>query len=173
MSKVLVTSSYLTNIANAIRSKLGVSTTYTPSQMASAINSIPSISGAAKGTFTQSSTISSGTKNITTKAVIGFEPRFFCIIKNTPSTNQNMMYFSSWFRLSLTGTAAAYYTVRKSTNSSTYGSSDITASTMSAAYDNAGVAGYITYNPYNGQMYFKASSTIQLEQGDYTWIAVA
>lgn len=41
MSKVLVTESTLTDIANAIRSKLGVQTQYRPGQMAAAILSIP------------------------------------------------------------------------------------------------------------------------------------
>lgn len=41
MAKGLVTNTYLTNIANAIRAKLGVQTTYQPSQMAAAIESIP------------------------------------------------------------------------------------------------------------------------------------
>jgi len=41
MSKGLVTGTHLTNIANAIRTKLGVQTTYQPSQMAAAIESIP------------------------------------------------------------------------------------------------------------------------------------
>lgn len=45
MSKALVTQSYLTDIANSIRTKLGVQTTYTPSQMSSAIDSIPSGGG--------------------------------------------------------------------------------------------------------------------------------
>lgn len=40
MAKVLVSDQYLTNIADSIRSKLGVETTYTPAQMAAAINSI-------------------------------------------------------------------------------------------------------------------------------------
>ena len=41
MAKGLVTNTYLTNIGNAIRTKLGVQTTYKPSQMAAAIKSIP------------------------------------------------------------------------------------------------------------------------------------
>ena len=41
MSKVLVTESYLSQIANAIRSKLGGSTQYRPGDMANAIESIP------------------------------------------------------------------------------------------------------------------------------------
>ena len=40
MAKVLITETYLNGIANAIRSKLGVSTTYTPQEMAPAIASI-------------------------------------------------------------------------------------------------------------------------------------
>lgn len=42
MSKVLITESSLSNIGNAIRQKLGGSTQYKPSEMASAISSIPS-----------------------------------------------------------------------------------------------------------------------------------
>ena len=41
MAKGLVTGTHLTNIANAIRAKLGVQTIYQPSQMAAAIESIP------------------------------------------------------------------------------------------------------------------------------------
>lgn len=54
MSKVLVTESYLSQIANAIRSKLGGSTEYRPGDMANAIESIPT------GGITPT-----GTKNIT------------------------------------------------------------------------------------------------------------
>lgn len=42
MSLGSITTQYLTDIANAIRAKLGVATTYKPSQMAAAIDSIPS-----------------------------------------------------------------------------------------------------------------------------------
>ena len=42
MGKVFVTESYLEDIADAIRSKLGVQTEYLPSEMAEAILSIPS-----------------------------------------------------------------------------------------------------------------------------------
>ena len=41
MSSALITEAYLTEIANAIRAKLGVLTPYTPPQMAAAIESIP------------------------------------------------------------------------------------------------------------------------------------
>ena len=54
MSRAMITESYLTGIANAIRTKLGVQDTYTPPQMAAAIESIPT------GGITPT-----GTKNIT------------------------------------------------------------------------------------------------------------
>lgn len=41
MARVLITDTYLSDIAGAIRGKLGVQTTYTPPQMAGAIASIP------------------------------------------------------------------------------------------------------------------------------------
>ena len=40
MSRALITESYLTGIANAIRAKLGVQDTYTPPQMAAAIEAL-------------------------------------------------------------------------------------------------------------------------------------
>lgn len=45
MAKVLITDTYLSNIADAIRNKLDVETTYTPPQMAGAIASIPTGGG--------------------------------------------------------------------------------------------------------------------------------
>ena len=42
MANVLINDTSMTSIGNAIRSKLGVQTTYLPSEMASAIESIPS-----------------------------------------------------------------------------------------------------------------------------------
>lgn len=44
-SKALITNNYLTDIASAIRAKNGLSTTYLPFQMASAITDIPSGGG--------------------------------------------------------------------------------------------------------------------------------
>src|SRR5574344_1018240 len=42
MSKVMITDTYLTNIANAIRNKNSSTTTYKPSEMATAITNLPS-----------------------------------------------------------------------------------------------------------------------------------
>jgi len=41
MAQYLISESYLTNIADAIRGKLNVTTLYTPGEMSGAINSIP------------------------------------------------------------------------------------------------------------------------------------
>ena len=57
MSIAKITEQLLTNIANAIRTKLGVATTYTPAEMATAIASIPTgATNYVTGSFTTSST---------------------------------------------------------------------------------------------------------------------
>lgn len=58
MGKVILTDTYLSNIADAIRTKSSTQTTYTPPQMASAITNLPSgptvtaLSVNANGTYT-------------------------------------------------------------------------------------------------------------------------
>ena len=58
MGKVIVTDTYLSNIASAIRGKAGTQSLYTPAQMASAIANLPSgptvtsLSVNANGTYT-------------------------------------------------------------------------------------------------------------------------
>ena len=49
MSQVRVTESSLETIADAIRAKLGVQTTYRPSEMAAAIQSIPTLTATVEG----------------------------------------------------------------------------------------------------------------------------
>ena len=51
MSIALITESYLTNIANAIRSKTNTTQTFTPAQMASAIDAIPTGGGGISGNY--------------------------------------------------------------------------------------------------------------------------
>ncbi len=63
MAKVLVTESYLTAIANAIRNKLGGSAAYKPSQMADAISSIPT-GGSGKPEQTKNATPSETAQTI-------------------------------------------------------------------------------------------------------------
>ena len=55
MAVVLIDETTLTGIANAIRGKLSVQTTYKPGQMAAAITSIPSGSTVASGTYSPTS----------------------------------------------------------------------------------------------------------------------
>lgn len=50
MEKALITEASLTDAANAIRSKLGVSDTYYPSEMGDAIRSIKTLAAEVRGT---------------------------------------------------------------------------------------------------------------------------
>ena len=80
MGKVIVTDTHLTNIANAIRAKAGTSNTYTPAQMATAINNIPTGGGATNfvtGTFTPSG---SGAAATLTLSYSGSGYPIFCAI---------------------------------------------------------------------------------------------
>ena len=70
MARAIITDSTLTGIANAIRAKLGVSTTYKPSQMAAAIQSIVTAtlgtkSISANGTYSASSDELDGYSSVT------------------------------------------------------------------------------------------------------------
>lgn len=63
MAQYLISDTYMTNIANAIRGKLNSSDTYLPSQMAGAINSI--LTPVGSQTITEN-----GSYNITDKATV-------------------------------------------------------------------------------------------------------
>jgi hypothetical protein len=56
MAKVLVSDQYLTNIGNAIRAKNGSNNTYTPSQMAPAIQAIETMAPLQTKTITPTTT---------------------------------------------------------------------------------------------------------------------
>ena len=65
MAKVLVTESYLSDIANEIRTKLGVQTTYKPSQMANAISSISTGGGGSVSLQSKTATPTTSQQTIT------------------------------------------------------------------------------------------------------------
>ena len=73
MTNVLINDTSMTSIGNAIRSKLGVETTYLPSEMASAIQSIPS-GGAASDTMVErtATSITNSTASVVGQYAFGY-----------------------------------------------------------------------------------------------------
>lgn len=71
MAKVLISDQYLTDIADAIRTKLEVSTTYTPAHMANAILSIST--GGAAAPILQSKTVAPSSSQQTITADGGYD----------------------------------------------------------------------------------------------------
>lgn len=69
MAKVLITEDYLSDIGDAIRGKLGVSSHYTPGQMASAIGRIPVVSP----TLISKTILSNGTYNASEDEADGYD----------------------------------------------------------------------------------------------------
>lgn len=71
MAKVLVSDQYLTQIATAIRTLKGVTDTYTPAQMAPAINAITKKAAATITPGTSDQTIAAGTYLTGTQTIAG------------------------------------------------------------------------------------------------------
>lgn len=67
-TKALITESYLTDIGDAIRAKLGVNTTYYPSEMGNAVRSINTMAASVSGTLLSldgaSASVSNSTLNL-------------------------------------------------------------------------------------------------------------
>lgn len=124
MSIAKITESLLTNIANAIRTKLGVATTYTPAEMATAIASIPTgATNYVTGSFTTSS--STGAAETVTIPYTGSGYPIACLIyvkggayNNTSSGDTN------WYN-SVQRYAIGQWAMSKSnqTTAPTYGTS--------------------------------------------------
>lgn len=93
MTKVAVTETYLTNIANAIRGKNGSSDTYTPAEMAAAITNIPS----------------------------GGESKNIQVVQGTTrTTSSTLTAIGAEMTVSKTGTYDVYWSAFRSTTSSSY-----------------------------------------------------
>ena len=100
MAKVAITEQYLTNIANAIRSKTGLSATFYPSEMANAISAISSSGG-----ITPTGTISiteNGTYSVTSYASASVNVPTGSTINNqdktvNPSTSQQSITADSGY----------------------------------------------------------------------------
>lgn len=88
MAKVLISDQYLTQIGNAIRSKLEVNTTYTPAHMANAILSIPV--GGSASPILQSKTISPSSTQQTITYDSGYDGLSSVIITPVSSTTLNV-----------------------------------------------------------------------------------
>lgn len=93
MTKVAVTETYLTNIANAIRGKNGSSDTYTPAEMATAITNIPS----------------------------GGESKNIQVVQGTTrTTSSTLTAIGAEMTVSKTGTYDVYWSAFRSSTSSSY-----------------------------------------------------
>lgn len=93
MTKVAITETYLTNIANAIRGKNGSSDTYTPAEMATAITNIPS----------------------------GGESKNIQVVQGTTrTTSSTLTAIGAEMTVSKTGTYDVYWSAFRSTTSSSY-----------------------------------------------------
>lgn len=171
MSKVLVTDTYLSNIAASIRAKLGVSTTYTPSQMAGAIDSIPTgATDAATGRIWINSNVNSGLYTITTSTNIGFVPRFFFFINENPTTTPHTIDYSDF-----NGVVAylRFYRYKSASPANKYawnsGSASGTNWTISGT-----TAPCLYYSSGSKNISIYTTSNYILEGGRYfRWIAVA
>lgn len=83
MSRAYITETLLTNIANAIRNKLGGSATYTPAQMATAIASIPTGGGGTVNLQSKTATPTTAQQTITADA--GYDGLSDVIVDAMPS----------------------------------------------------------------------------------------
>lgn len=88
MAKVLVSDQYLSDIASAIRTKLEVSTTYTPAHMANAILSIPV--GGSAAPILQSKTIAPSASQQTITADSGYDALSSVTISAVSTTSLNV-----------------------------------------------------------------------------------
>lgn len=168
MARVLVNESNLQNIANAIRGKNGLSDTYTPSQMASAISAIPTGSSVTAEivTVTVDSDKTAVYSILTGNQFLSShytDSGFFCFLVNMSNTTTNNTIICNMASNIPIGLNSYGFSIR--VNSSTMGAVN---STKTIASGDA---------VYNGLMYYEnnslkvyATSTRILKAGNYAII---
>lgn len=150
MAQVLVTDSYLEDIADAIRDKNGGSATYKPAQMAPAILALPASSYTKIGeitltvsaTNTSATAISGGT--FTNSSLYTADSIVYVRVRDTAGKRAGYFYGSdSWF--------LNYQKANGGTSTLTYGCRAVTrfsTSSQFGVYTNATTSGYGVY-PYD------------------------
>ena len=174
MARVLVNESNLQNIANAIRSKNGLSDTYTPSQMAGAISAISTGLDIKKLTATVSADKTSTYTMITDPQLLKARnsPNGFVIMRYlglTSGVAANMFWFCANFTIGYnnsTSPPTAYNSliIRASANGSIQGN-----------FNTNGLVG-TNYNGHinitsDGGLYFSNNATYPLKAGNYEILA--
>ncbi len=171
MSKVLVTDTYLSNIADSIRAKLGVSTTYKPSQMAGAIDSIETgATNMATGRIWVNSNVSNGLYKITSSTTLGFVPSFFFFIKENPTTVGHTIDYSDYMHFS---TYLRSYRYKPASPSDQYSWSS--GSKMGTDWTGNATAPCLHYDSMQTKNISICTSSNFILQGSkyYKWIAIA
>lgn len=152
MGKVLVTESYLTDIADAIRSKHGTEDTYLPSAMAAAITAIePKFNGYkfVSGIFT-----GDGSGVVTIEHNLGYQPNGLLLIINT---------FGTWQSYNL----VAAFLSRAGKNLGKDNSVTKTIMSSSGSSYSTGLINEFT----NTETTFSFTDSSVMSGGEYYWIA--
>ena len=152
MGKVLVTDSYLTDIADAIREKNGTEDTYLPSAMADAISSIKTDFNGYK--FVSGSFVGDSTGVVKIEHNLGYLPNGVLIIINSFGTFQSSNLVSAF--LSRAGKDYGSDTSVTKTHMSSSGSS----------YSTGLVSSYT-----NTETTFSFTDSYVMSGGEYYWIA--
>lgn len=168
MSTVFLDDEHLSDIADSIRSKLGSSDAYLPGEMASAIDSIVAKIGKVDtGTLNVSSTVSSSTNvDITTSTALGYVPKYFFLIKKTPTLTDNSVHIAYFVTL---GTYYRGAYAKKGTGATSY--TNYSTGSSSSNWNNQSSGGQLGYNTTSHKIYIRAGSSTVIEAGQFVWVA--